>query len=154
MRKLVVGCALAGLIVLSPKSEKSKQVPCGALRIRAVKHHHSVQIGLASWYGMERQGIPTASGEIFDCEKFTAAHRLLPFGTTVRVTNLRNYESTTLKINDRGPGVPERVIDLSWAAANQLGFVDDGLTRVKIDVLSYPVACAHQVPDVRSPKLN
>ena len=154
MKKLVVGCALAGLIVLSPKPEKSEVVPVGPVRIRAAKHHHRGEIGVASWYGMERQGIPTASGEIFDCEKFTAAHPLLPFGTTVRVTNLRNRESTTLRINDRGPGVPDRVIDLSWAAANQLGFVDAGLTPVKIDILSYPVACARQVPDARSPKLN
>jgi len=112
------------------------------------------EVGLASWYGIERQGKPTASGELFDKDGLTAAHRKLPLGTTVRVTNLKNLESTVLKINDRGPGIRGRVIDVSWAAAKQLGFLDAGLTRVEIEVISPPQFCVRYVSSSHSPKVN
>ena len=112
------------------------------------------EVGLASWYGIERQGKPTASGELFDKDGLTAAHRKLPLGTTVRVTNLKNLESTLLKINDRGPGIPGRVIDVSWAAAKELGFVEAGLAHVEIDVVSYPNSFIRHVTSTRSPKVN
>ena len=112
------------------------------------------EIGTASWYGIERQGKPTASGELFDKDRLTAAHRKLPLGTTVRVTNINNLKSTLLRVNDRGPGINSRVIDVSWAAANQLGFLDAGLTRVQIDIVSYPKGSTRQATNVRSPKAN
>ena len=87
-------------------------------------------------------------------DRLTAAHRKLPLGTTVRVTNLKNLASTLLRINDRGPGIGGRVIDVSWAAAKELGFLDAGLARVEIDVVSSPISCIRQVTSSRSPKLN
>ena len=152
MRKLVMGCAVAGLIVLSPKSEARPPVLLGPLSM--VHQMPKDEVGMASWYGAERQGKPTASGELFDKDRLTAAHRKLPLGTMVRVTNLKNLESTLLRINDRGPGIPGRVIDVSWAAAKQLGFLEAGLARVEIDVVSSPKSRIRQVTNSRSPKVN
>ena len=136
MRKLIMGCAMAGVIVFSPLSEASPEVLRGPLA--AELPMPMVQIGTASWYGVERHGQPTASGELFDECKLTAAHRVLPFGTRVRVTNLKNRQSTVLLINDRGPGPVSRILDVSAAAARQLGFLNVGLARVEVCVLSYP----------------
>lgn len=91
--------------------------------------------GIASSYGKEHQGRYTNSGERFDYHKLTAAHRTLPFGSIVKVTNLENGKSVVVRINDRGPGWPLRIIDVSTAAAQVLGF--DGLVTVRIKVLSY-----------------
>ena len=110
------------------------------------KHHHREvrrthsheQYGLASWYGPGNQGRETASGQRFDEHQLTAAHRTLPFGSRVRVTNLRNGRSVVVKINDRGPWVYTRVIDLSEAAAERLGFRRHGLAPVRIRVLRRP----------------
>ena len=112
------------------------------------------EIGFASWYGIERQGKPTASGEQFDKDRFSAAHRKLPFGTTVRVTNLKNLASTYLRINDRGPGIRGRVLDVSWAAAKQLGFLEAGIARVEVEVVSHPVGSPCSASKLRSPKVN
>jgi rare lipoprotein A len=97
-----------------------------------------MQIGHASWYGPGFHGKKTASGVIFDQTEFTAAHRNLPLGSTVRVTNLDNQRSVNVEINDRGPFVDGRIIDLSRAAAGALGMLDDGLALVRIEVLSLP----------------
>jgi rare lipoprotein A len=91
--------------------------------------------GQASWYGPGFHGKKTASGEIFDQGRLTAAHKTLPLGTKAKVTNLENGHSVEVEINDRGPYVGDRVIDLSRAAANALGFVDSGLTLVRIEPL-------------------
>ena len=91
--------------------------------------------GKASSYGKERQGKLTSSGEVFDYHKLTAAHRTLPFGSVVLVTNTRNGKQVIVRINDRGPGYPQRIIDVSTAAARRLGF--DGLTDATIAVLYY-----------------
>src|SRR5208282_657641 len=152
MRKLVMGCAVVGLIALSPKSEARPPSYVGPLS--TVHQIPKGEVGLASWYGIERQGKPTASGELFDKNRFTAAHRKLPLGTMVRVTNLKNLKSTLLRINDRGPGISGRLIDVSWAAAKKLGFLEMGLARVEIDVVGYPVTCIGQVTNSRSLKLN
>jgi rare lipoprotein A len=152
MRKLVIGCAMAGLIFLSPKSEARPPAYLGSFP--AVDQSPLREVGWASWYGAERQGMPTASGELFDIKSLTAAHRILPFGTTVRVTNLKNLASTLLRINDRGPGPQNRAIDVSWAAAKQLGFLNTGLTRVEIDVVSYPVTCIRQVASAIAPSVD
>jgi len=92
--------------------------------------------GLASWYGRRFHGRRTASGERYDMAALTAAHKTLPFGSRVRVTNLDNGRSVVVVINDRGPFVKARVIDLSHAAAAQLGFLQDGVAKVRIDVLA------------------
>ena len=91
--------------------------------------------GVASWYGKRFHGRQTASGEAFDMNAFTAAHPSLPFGTRVRVTNLDNGRSVILKINDRGPFVKRRIIDVSRRAAEELGFVREGITQVRVEVI-------------------
>ena len=92
-------------------------------------------VGLASWYGGKDQGDLTANGEIYDMYRYSAAHRRLPFGTMVKVTRLSNKRSVIVRINDRGPYVPGRIIDLSMAAAGELGMVNKGLARVKIEIV-------------------
>ncbi|MBA4057824.1 MAG: septal ring lytic transglycosylase RlpA family lipoprotein [Marivirga sp.] len=94
-----------------------------------------VQTGKASFYADKFEGIPTASGEKYKHSKLTGAHKTLPFGTKVRVTNLANDKSVEVTINDRGPYVEGRVIDLSKEAAEQLGFLNSGLTDVKLEVI-------------------
>jgi len=89
-----------------------------------------VQEGLATWYGGELQGSPTASGERFNKNAMTAAHRTLPFGTKLRVTNKNNGRSVVVRINDRGPFIKGRMLDLSKGAAGQLGFISSGYTAV------------------------
>lgn len=90
---------------------------------------------MASYYAEALHGRRTASGERYDSQALTAAHRTLPFGTRVRVTNLENGLSVVVRINDRGPNVEARVIDLSYAAARKLQFIDQGKTRVSLEVL-------------------
>lgn len=94
--------------------------------------------GFASWYGAPYHGQHSASGEIYDQEKLTAAHRTLPFGTRVRVHRLDGGGSVVVRINDRGPFVKSRVIDLSHAAAVQLGVTDGGLVPVTLEVVWSP----------------
>ncbi len=91
--------------------------------------------GLASWYGKKFQGKKTASGEKFNMRKLTAAHRTLPFGTRVKVTRIENGKSVVVKINDRGPFVEGRIIDLSKAAAKKLDMINTGVARVRIKVV-------------------
>jgi rare lipoprotein A len=95
----------------------------------------NVQTGLASWYGPEFHGKLTSNKEIFDMNDLTAAHRTLPFGTYVMVTNLDNGKSVTVRINDRGPFVEDRIIDLSYAAAKVLDMIGMGTARVRIETL-------------------
>ncbi len=91
-----------------------------------------VEKGIASWYGPSCQGRHTSCGEVFDMYKLSAAHKLLPMHTKITVTNLENGKSITLPVNDRGPFIPGRVLDLSYAAAKSLALVDKGLARVLI----------------------
>lgn len=91
------------------------------------------QSGLASFYGKAHDGKTTANGQIFDSQALTAAHRTLAFGTEVRVTNLENGREVTVKITDRGPFVRGRIIDISLAAAQALGFQDKGVARVRLE---------------------
>lgn len=95
-----------------------------------------VEYGTATWYGRERHGRRTANGEIFDSDKLTAAHRTAPLDTYARVTNLANGRTVWVRINDRGPAIKKHVLDLSYAAARQLGMVHAGITRVKIEFLA------------------
>jgi rare lipoprotein A len=114
----------------------------------ARKHHtaalpappqvRSGETGLASWYGHPYHGRPSASGEIYDMEKLTAAHRTLPFGTWVRVVNLGNDKTVDVRITDRGPFIEHRIIDLSHAAAVAIALIGPGVARVRLDILSVP----------------
>lgn len=103
------------------------------------KYHHPVfaQTGNASWYGPGFHGKTTSNREIYDMYEMTAAHRTLPFGTYVMVTNLNNNRSVTVRINDRGPFVKNRIIDLSYAAARILDQIDPGVIPVRIEVLPH-----------------
>lgn len=99
------------------------------------------QRGKATWYGPRHHGRKTASGERFDMHALTAAHRSLPFGAVVRVTNLRNGRSVVVRINDRGPfGGGGRIIDVSREAARRLGMIEAGVVPVEIEVLSVPLS--------------
>ena|ERR1043166_4453805 len=123
---LLVGCASAPRPI--PSSNSIQNVPL----------EPNSAVGVASFYGQKYQGRRTASGEIYDMRKMTAAHRSLPFGANVRVTNLSNNRTVIVRINDRGPFTRERIIDLSLAAARQLGIVQNGTARVKIELLADP----------------
>jgi len=91
------------------------------------------EIGIASYYSDKFEGGKTSNGEIFDQSKLTAAHKKLAFGTIVRVTNLTNHKSVIIRINDRGPFIAGRIIDLSKAAASQIDMIEAGVSKVKIE---------------------
>jgi len=93
------------------------------------------EVGVASFYGKRHRGEPTASGELYDERKMTAAHPTLPFGTQLEVTNLENRRSVVVRVNDRGPFVGNRIVDLSLAAGRALGMAEDGVARVRIRAL-------------------
>jgi rare lipoprotein A len=112
---------------------------CGSAHtqpVQSASHGKKVQHGKASWYGKPFHGRLTASGERYDMHAPTAAHKSLPFGTRVRVTNLDNGKHTVVRINDRGPFVKGRIIDLSYGAAKQIQMLQSGVVRVKLEVLS------------------
>jgi rare lipoprotein A len=92
--------------------------------------------GIASWYGRVLEGHHTASGEPFDMQALTAAHKTLPFGTLLRVINLKTHKSVVVRVNDRGMLSEDRVIDLSYAAAERLGMIKTGIAPVKLEVLA------------------
>jgi rare lipoprotein A len=106
--------------------------PDGRHRADAAVSSASPTTGIASWYGVQHQGRRTAGGEIFEMDQLTAAHRTLPLGTHVRVTNLKNGRSVEVVINDRGPAIRNRLIDLSAGAATLLGMRASGLARVAV----------------------
>lgn len=93
------------------------------------------QVGKASWYGKYFHGRTTANGETYDMFQFTAAHRELPMGTWLKVTNLRTGKWIIVRVNDRGPYVGQRIIDLSYGAAQMLGFRERGLEKVRLDII-------------------
>jgi rare lipoprotein A len=112
------------------------------------RHHHWYQTGRASWYGRAFQGQATASGEPFNMNSMTCAHRSLPLGASVLVTNLRNHRSVLVRVNDRGPVPESRVIDLSYAAAKILGF--RGLAPVRLDLVD-PSLSPKQIAEMSWP---
>ena len=99
----------------------------------------TAEVVIASWYGRGFHGRRTASGEIFDSNQLVAAHRTAPFGVYALVTNLANGRTVQVRINDRGPAVAGRLVDLSYAAARQLDMVHVGVTRVKVEFLAAPL---------------
>lgn len=114
---------------------------------KLAKKSKPFQVGTASWYGSYFHGKETASGEPYNMYDLTAAHPTLPLGTYVKVTNLRNGRSLIVRVNDRGPVVEGRIIDLSYAAARQLDFKKQGIQRVRLDLAEAPptVAALHTV---------
>lgn len=133
---LVLGaCATASVV---GGSRQSGSQSAGPAADAAALQTEGTEVGLASWYGMEYHGKRTASGERFDMEAFTGAHRSLPFGAWVRVTHLATGRAVTVRINDRGPWVEGRVIDLSRRAAEALGILRDGVGRVRVEVVREP----------------
>jgi len=130
---------------------------CAAVRAPAPPPiTNGVQVGVASWYGPGFHGNRTANGEIYDQYELTAAHPSLPLGTRVMVTNLENGRAVQVRVNDRGPFVDGRAIDLSYAAARTIGMVGPGTVRVRIEVLgpttlaaAAPVAAPAALPTAR-----
>lgn len=130
--KLIVTCLVVSVVWCFPGYGAPKTTDPG----REISPR--VQYGLASWYGDREQGRPMASGEPFNAYAMIAAHRTLPLGTAVKVTNVRNGRSVVVRIMDRGPHVAGRAIDLSKAAADRLRFTRQGLALVRIRVLRTP----------------
>ena len=129
---VTAGCA--GVVGQAPPAAATGR-PAPMVARATPREPRVVQTGKASWYGEAHQGKPTASGEPFDMNALTAAHRTLPLGTRVRVTNLANGRAVDVRVNDRGPVIEDRIIDLSFAAARALDAVDDGVFRVQIAVV-------------------
>ena len=150
-RRIAHGLAIAFLIVglgaaQGPNISEAKPAPSGSVSTKSVALQKvgkikPYQIGTASWYGENFEGKPTASGEPYEMYDMTAAHLTLPIGSYVRVTNLRNGKAVVVRVNDRGPVVPGRIIDLSYGAAQALQFRHKGLQRVRLDLVN-----AHQQP--------
>jgi rare lipoprotein A len=143
-RRIARGLAIAGLIVglgaaQGPNISQAKPAPVSSVQVspavsKQVKPKQ-YQVGTASWYGDTFQGKPTASGEPYEMYDMTAAHLKLPMGSYVKVTNLRNGKAVIVRVNDRGPVVPGRIIDLSYGAAQALQFRQRGLQRVRLDLV-------------------
>jgi rare lipoprotein A len=125
------GCTTVGAPVLEPAGEARRADP----RPPATDRVEAAEVGLASWYGEPHHGRLTASGEIFDMARLTAAHRTLPLGTRLRVVNLENGRVVRVRVNDRGPYVDGRVLDLSREAARALEMVERGVALVKFEIV-------------------
>jgi len=140
---LAIVCMVAGLgAAQGPNISEAKPAPVSSVATPEVRHQvektKPYQIGTASWYGETFEGKPTASGEAYNMYDMTAAHLKLPMGSYVKVTNLRNGRSVIVRVNDRGPVVPGRIIDLSYGAARAIQMKGRGLQRVRLDVVSAP----------------
>ena len=129
---LVLLAAIGGLVAQANSGNHSANDPKSGTIVQKSKPKW-YQIGKASWYGHQFQGRKTASGEAFDFHMLTCAHRTLPIGTLLRVTNLGNRRSIMVRVNDRGPVPEARIIDLSYAAARSLGFNSQGQAHVKLE---------------------
>ena len=132
----VLGLSLSGCAKkkrLPAASVAPAPVPAGS-PVQAI----NVETGLASWYGYPYHGRRAANGEIYDMEQLTAAHRTLPFGAWVHVTNLTNEKTVDVRITDRGPFIDGRIIDLSHAAARAIDMIGPGVAQVRLEILSMP----------------
>jgi rare lipoprotein A len=144
-RRLAHGLALVVLIASlgaaqGPNISEATPAPVSSVQLNPEVRKQAgklkpYQIGTASWYGEYFEGRPTASGEPYDMYDMTAASLTIPLGTYVRVTNLRNGRAIVVRVNDRGPVVPGRIIDLSYSAAEALQFRQRGLQRVRLDIV-------------------
>ena len=139
-RGWTIACLVVGLgAAQGPNISEAKAAPVSSVQkqpeLRQQVKTKPYQVGTASWYGQVFEGKPTASGEPYDMYDMTAAHLTLPMGSYVRVTNLRNGRAVVVRVNDRGPIVPGRIIDLSYGAAQALQFKARGLQRVRLDLV-------------------
>jgi rare lipoprotein A len=136
---LMIGLLIVGLgAAQGPNSSEASSAQTSRIpkpEVHKQAKRAPYQVGTASWYGEFFDGKPTASGEDYDMYDMTAAHPTLPLGSYVRVTNLRNGRAVVVKVNDRGPIVPGRIIDLSYAAAQVLEFQNRGLQTVRLDLV-------------------
>ncbi|HLI76663.1 MAG TPA: septal ring lytic transglycosylase RlpA family protein [Acidobacteriaceae bacterium] len=123
---LLLAMAVSASVVASPPAPRDPKAPA-----TTAGSHHWLQIGKASWYGRAFQGKRTATGERFDMNALTCAHRTLPLGSWLRVTNLRNRRSTFVRVNDRGPYESDTIVDLSYAAAQRVGLFGKAQVRVE-----------------------
>lgn len=153
---MLLFCALLAPVPVSQATARIsvEAPPAPGLEASAPEHSPAIerssglgQVGCASYYHPSLDGLKTANGDTFDNQLLTAAHRTLEFGTRVRVTNLANLKSVIVTINDRGPFVHGRIIDLSRAAASALGFVRRGITRVRVEPIT--VAAGLRAPRPR-----
>ena len=126
----------AGTVVAQPRYKVGEPYNVGGVWYYPARDLAYDETGIGSWYGDEFAGKLTANGEIFDPQKITAAHKTLPMPSVVRVTNLDNGRSLVVRVNDRGPFVPGRIIDLSRESARLLGFKDQGLAKVRVKLLA------------------
>lgn len=147
----------------APKAKKAKRAPKATQRsyvIKGVRYHplasakNFVQTGKASWYGPGFHGKKTSNGERYNMHALTAAHKTLPLGTVVRVRNLDNGKSVIVRVNDRGPFHGKRVIDLSKAAAARLGFVRQGMAKVRVETLDRAPLLKTAAEDTPAPALQ
>ena len=138
MRRILPCLLFACALLLPVSASKEAVLPIAPAQEGPRPPARNAQIGSASFYHPDFDGRETASGQAFSSRLMTAAHRTLEFGTRVRVTNLENLRSVIVTINDRGPYVKGRIIDLSRRAAAALGFVRDGITRVRVETLALP----------------
>ncbi|HEY1204081.1 MAG: septal ring lytic transglycosylase RlpA family protein [Bryobacteraceae bacterium] len=139
-RQLSLAVALALLVTGCSKKKRVATPPSAPQAGAALPRIGDEETGIASWYGHPYHGRPSSSGEIYDMERLTAAHRTLPFGTIVEVRDLDNGRTVLVRINDRGPFVEGRIIDLSRAAAREIQMLGPGTANVRLRVASLPSA--------------
>lgn len=145
-RRMVLGALLAGVLIVSgcggkvrvrssyePSPGKPRPAPQSPAKQKPSSQ--KVQVGEASWYGRDFHGRRTASGEKYDMHALTAAHPSLPFGSIVRVRHVSNGKTVKVRINDRGPFKKGRIIDLSYAAANKIAMVQEGVAKVEVEIV-------------------
>ena len=142
MRTLIILMAAAVALAGCGHRKGARMTPPRAPRIPVTVQPGQTEEGIASWYGHPYHGRVAASGEVYDMEKMTAAHRTLPFNTWVRVYDLDNNRTTEVRITDRGPFVGGRIIDLSHAAARELELIGPGVARVRVEVIRAPAIAA------------
>lgn len=149
-RRPFTTAALALLVTFAGVTSQANEAPAHSSRVHKPAKWH--QVGVASWYGRRFQGHRTASGEAFDLNMLTCAHRTLPIGSLVRVTNLRNRRSIMVRVNDRGPVPNNMIVDLSFAAARTLGFSHKGSERVRLEKVDGAEAAQLNWPDLGQPE--
>jgi len=146
LNTIAVGAFVSGSMAASAPTRSDHEITPNAQPSQRTEVHkpkrpqraRPFDVGTASWYGTYFEGRPTASGEPYDMYELTAAHRTLPLGTWVKVTNLRNHRWVLVRINDRGPVPTDRIIDLSYSAARILKMSGRGLAKVRLDLVETP----------------